>query len=259
MTINNLDTTGTTAQGPLLYTGTHIPSQADALERAMVSLNRLVHRKSDFHPNHWIMDSGAFTRISAGRPHLPIREYTEHINRWARCGHMEAAVSQDYMCEPFVLSVTGLSIREHQDLSTRNYLELLDQDPQTYVMPVIQGFTPAQYARHLEQLSPHLPENAWTGVGSLCKRQGKPSEISAVLTAILDRRPDLRIHGFGVKTTALRQADIWQRLYSVDSAAWSYAARRQGAPGDRNSIKACLEWTRSVNAIRPRPSQAAMF
>ena len=228
-------------KGPTLYTGVHIPSHAHALERAMVSLNRLAHRKADFHPNHWIMDSSAFTRISSGKPHLPVAEYAAQINRWARCGTLEAAVAQDYMCEPFVLSVTGLSVREHQDLSTRNYLELLDQDPQAYIMPVIQGFTPAQYEQHVEQLSPHLPEGAWTGVGSICKRQGKPSAISAVLTAILKVRPDLKLHGFGVKTTALRQADIWDRLHSVDSAAWSYAARRRGPPKARNSIDACLE------------------
>ena len=246
-------------KGPTLYTGVHTPSHAHALEKAMVSLNRLAHRKADFHPNHWIMDSGAFTRISSGKAHLPVAEYAAQINRWARCGTLEAAVAQDYMFEPFVLSVTGLSVREHQNLSTRNYLELLDQDPQAYIMPVIQGFTQAQYEQHVEQLSPHLPESAWTGVGSICKRQGKPSAISAVLTAILKVRPDLKLHGFGVKTTALRQADIWERLHSVDSAAWSYAARRRGPPKARNSIDACLEWTRKVNTIKPKPSQAAMF
>ena len=187
------------------------------------------------------MDSSAFTRISAGKPHLLVREYANHINRWARCGHMDAAVSQDYMREPFVLSVTGLTIEQHQDLRTPNYLDLLDQDPRVYIIPVIQGFTPAQYALHLQQLSPHLEDGAWTGIGSLCRRQGKPSETSAVLNTLLERRPDLKLHGFGVKTTALRQADIAERLYSVDSAAWSYAAKRRSAPQDRNSIKACLE------------------
>ena len=46
------DSHRTTGQRPLLYTGTHIPSQTRALEGAMVSLNKLIHRKSDFHPNH---------------------------------------------------------------------------------------------------------------------------------------------------------------------------------------------------------------
>ena len=93
----------------------------------MLSLNRLIHRKADFHPNKWILDSGAFTRISAGNPHIPTADYARLIDRWSVCGDLEAAVTQDYMCEPFVLSVTGLSVEQHQDLTTRNYLHLLER------------------------------------------------------------------------------------------------------------------------------------
>ena len=247
------------ATGPTIYAGVHIVSHAAQLPHAMVSLNRLINRKKDFEANDWIMDSGAFTRISSGKGHLPVKTYAEHIRRWSPCGSIAAAVSQDYMCEPFVLQITGLTVPEHQAFSTINYLELRDLVPHVYILPVIQGQTPLDYANHTRALSPHLPEGAWTGVGSLCKRQGNPAQISATITAIKSVRPDLRLHGFGVKVTALRQADIWQRLHSVDSAAWSYWARRNGDPKDRNSVLACIEWTRKLTATKPSPSQASMI
>jgi len=71
------------------------------------------------------------------------------------------------------------------------------------------------------------------GVGSVCKRNGNPSAIVAVLEAVKKRRPDLRLHGFGLKTTALQNAYITSLLYSADSMAWSMAARKQGR--DANS------------------------
>ena len=245
--------------GPLIYPGIHIPSHAHALQRAMLSINRLERRASDFQANHWILDSGAFTRIFSGRGHIPIREYADQATRWSSCGTLDAVVTQDYMCEPHILRITGMDVLTHQTLTTHNFLHLRDLVPDLYVMPVIQGYTPDDYAAHITILSPHLAPGAWAGVGSLCKRQGDPSRISAIITAIKRIRPDLKLHGFGIKTTALRRADIWHRLHSVDSAAWSYAARRRGQPGDRNSVTACLAWTRKLAATKPRPSQMSII
>ncbi len=64
------------------------------------------------------------------------------------------------------------------------------------------------------------------------ERQGDPRAIGVILERILRARPDLRLHGFGVKLTALRSAAVRSMLHSADSMAWSYAARRQG--GDQN-------------------------
>ena len=73
----------------------------------------------------------------------------------------------------------------------------------------------------------------WVGVGSVCKRQGDPRAIVAVLQAILAERPDLRLHGFGVKTTSLVHPAVRACLFSADSMAWSFAARmRGGSPND---------------------------
>lgn len=45
---------------------------------------------------------------------------------------------------------------------------------------------------------------------------------------IMDSGPDLRLHGFGLKTTALANATIRDSFETADSMAWSFAARREG-------------------------------
>lgn len=156
--------------------------------------------------------------------------YAAQIKRWRTCGQLIAAVSQDYMCEPFILAKTGLDIAQHQVLTIERYDALIAAETGAYIMPVLQGYKPAEYAAHVRQYGERLAPEAWVGVGSVCKRNGDPSKIRDVLAAILHVRPDLRLHGFGIKQTALywRAGLIRSLLHSADSMAWSYAARREG-------------------------------
>ena len=239
---------------PILYIGMHRVSKAHLLPRAMLSYNILEERRSDFSVNEWILDSGAFTRIVGGKGHVPVRVYANAIRRWRSCGRMVAAVQQDYMCEPIALAATGMTVDEHQNRTTRNYLTLRDMiADDAYVMPVIQGFEESEYRQHVESLSPHLALRQWVGVGSVCKRQGVAEQLARVLSAIRGVRPDLRLHGFGVKATALRRADISEWLHSVDSMAWSFAARREGR--DSNSPDEALAWAQRTERMRPEPTQ----
>lgn len=211
------------------FVGLHLPHAARHFERCMVSVNRLRDRRSDFAVNDWIMDSGAFTEISRhGEYRDPPEAYAQSIERWSRCGTMLAAVAQDYMCEPFILAGTGKSVREHQALTMGRYEELLKLSRQTYVMPVLQGWHPEDYARHVRDYGSLLRDGAWVGVGSVCKRNSSPQAIEAVLLAVYRERPDLRLHGFGLKLTALTSGLVRRLLYSTDSMAWSFAARMEG-------------------------------
>ena len=253
--------TRTMMKTPLIYAGIHQPAMAGKVPRAMLSVNRLLDRKSNFKAQDWILDSGAFSRIIRQQGHLPIDQYASQVRRWSSCGNLQAAVAQDYMCEPEILLLTGMTVAEHQALTTENFLKLRELAQDVHVMPVIQGYEPEEYAKHTRELSPHLEEYAWVGVGSVCRRQGRPAQVAQVISAILGVRPDLRLHGFGVKTTALADASVALRLYSVDSMAWSYAARRRRfreEPGSRNSLETCLEWLSRVESIIPRAAQAPL-
>jgi hypothetical protein len=63
-------------------------------------------------------------------------------------GNLVAAVTQDLMCEPFILEKTGLTIEDHQKITVERYARLIDLT-NGYVMPVLQGYSPESYAAHL--------------------------------------------------------------------------------------------------------------
>ena len=212
-----------------LFVGLHQPSDAKHFDACMVSINRLRNRKSPFVVHDWIMDSGAFTTIlqHGGYP-FPPEEYAAHIEKWKNCGHMLAAVAQDFMCEPQMLALTGGSVTDHQRWTIERYDGLSAMARKSHIMPVLQGYLPNDYIRHIRMYGDRLLQRAWVGVGSICKRNGDPSAIRAVLWSIKRERPDLRLHGFGLKQTALASPLVRDLLYSADSMAWSYAARKQG-------------------------------
>jgi hypothetical protein len=214
------------------YVGVHHPSDAKHLGAVFVSVSTLTGpkgRRSKFTDKPWIMDSGAFTTIAkhGGYPE-PVDAYAEVIRKWA-APNLIAAVAQDYMCEPAMLAKTGLTIAEHQRLTIKRYDALVALDTGGIpIMPVLQGYDPADYGAHVRAYGSRLAKGAYVGVGSVCKRNGRPDAVLAVLEAIHDARPDLRLHGFGLKTTSLGVKAIRDHLESADSMAWSFSARRQG-------------------------------
>jgi len=211
------------------FIGLHQPSDAKHFEACFVSVNRLRDRKSDFPVTDWIMDSGAFSAIfTHGGYQHPVEEYAAHIRRWKTCGNLLAAVAQDYMCEPSMLRKTGLTVKDHQRLTIERYDALMHCDTGVYIMPVLQGYDPEEYVDHIRQYGKRLKSGAWVGVGSICKRNGSPCLVLDVLVAIKMERPDLKLHGFGLKTTALANGTIRACLETADSMAWSFTARRAG-------------------------------
>jgi hypothetical protein len=227
------------------FTGLHQPSDAKHFDSAFVSVNRLRKRKGPFVVGDWIMDSGAFTEISThGDYRHDVAEYAGQIRRWANNGNLLAAVAQDWMCEPFIVAKTGLSVQEHQRLTIERYDALLAENTGVYILPVLQGFAPEDYVRHIAMYGARLQPGQWVGVGSVCKRNGDPRSIARVLMAIKNSRPDLRLHGFGLKTTALSEPVIRDLLETADSMAWSYAARIAGR--NANSYLEAKRWTAEI-------------
>ena len=214
----------------LFYCGLHQPSDAQHFPRCMISINRLRTRVSDFPATDWMLDSGAYTEIDRyHKYHTSPETYAAQVRRWSTCGRLLAASSQDYMCEPHILAKTQLTIADHQRLTIERYDAIAaNVGDATYVLPVLQGYAPTEYVAHIEQYGDRLRPGAWVGVGSVCKRNGDPDALAAVLLAIKAARPDLRLHGFGVKLTALKRPSIRACLSTADSLSWSFQARKQG-------------------------------
>lgn len=240
------------------FTGLHQPSDAKHFDAAFVSVKRLAKRKSGFAVGDWIMDSGAFTTIltHGGYPES-VEVYAAQIRRWSTNGNLLAAVAQDYMCEAHMLKITGMTIEQHQQLTIERYDALVQCDVGgVYILPVLQGYSPADYVRHIEMYGDRLKHGAWVGVGSVCKRNGDPRAIEAVLMAIKAVRPDLKLHGFGLKSTALSSWIVRELLHTADSMAWSFAARKQGR--NANDWREAKAWTERINS-RPEPAQRGLF
>lgn len=234
------------------FTGIFNVKDVQRFERAFVSVHRLATRKGDFAAGEWIMDSGAFSTIlkHGGYPD-PVETYADQIHRWKSCGTLLAAVAQDYMCEPHMLAKTGLSVADHQRLTIERYDALRALVDDVYIMPVLQGYSPREYLNHLRAYGDRLAPGAWVGVGSVCKRNANPMSVFMVLSAIKSERPDLRLHGFGLKVTSLQSPYIRELLHTADSMAWSYAGRRER--GDGSSWQIAAEYTRKVESILRGP------
>lgn len=241
------------------YPGLHQPSDARHFERCMISIKRLTDRKSNFEVAEWMLDSGAFTELrDYGYYRQTPEHYAAQIVRWASCGRLVAACSQDFMCEKFIFAQrllhTGqrFTVADHQRLTIERYDTIRDAvGAAAYVLPVLQGYLPQHYADHIRQYGSRLAHEQWVGVGSVCKRNGSPREIAAVLRAIKRERSDLRLHGFGCKTTALQSQEVRALLHSADSMAWSYAARKQGR--DANDWHEADDFQDGINNPPPLP------
>ena len=242
------------------YTGFHHPIWLErATIPACVSVITLINRRRlprSVVPS--ILDSGAFTQItSKGRFDIPPKTYARFAQRYQdEVGLMDRAAIQDWMCEPFALAKTGLTVAEHQKRTVESLSELRYYAPDVEWMPVLQGYHLDEYLAHLELYADYgydLADEPIVGVGSICRRHAT-REAENILATLQAR--GLKLHGFGLKETALpRVAGI---LASADSMAWSFRARRSQIklPGCTHKTCAnCLKWAtiwgKRIQAITP--------
>jgi hypothetical protein len=175
------------------------------------------------------MDSGAFSDVFRfGDFQISASDYAAHIRRYSSVGTLLAAVSQDYMCEQFILDRWNRTVAQHQEMTIARWDAIMAAGVGSVcLLPVLQGQTPLDYVRHMRMYGARLSGSSpWVGVGSVCKRQGDPAGLLRVLEAIKAERPDVQLHGFGLKITALRVPRVRELLYSADSMAWSYNAMK---------------------------------
>lgn len=204
----------------------------------------------------WMVDSGGFTELrSNGKYTFSIEEYLNEIERV----EPNYFFVMDWMCEPSILKKTGLSIREHQINTLKNYLrmkkEFNNRDINSKLCGVIQGWKKEDYLRHIEMLKERNLITDLMGVGSICRRFAD-KEIIEILKAIKKELPNTKLHGFGVKKNILKYRITHNLLYSCDSMAWSYKVR-YGKKLDcdncispshscRNCYKASKKWINKI-------------
>ncbi|MFI5891969.1 hypothetical protein ACIA5D_17850 [Actinoplanes sp. NPDC051513] len=249
--------------GLCFYLGTHQPHwlESPALPRDVhlfVSHRRLAGRTRLPRARvSWALDSGGFSELALyGGWRTGPGEYVAAVHRYDKqIGSLGWAAPQDWMCEPFMLAKTGLTVEEHQRRTVANFLELRDRwqrlDPSCELrampehcvfMPVLQGWTLLDYlrcARMYAEAGINLSRYPLVGVGSVCRRQAT-GEIGEIFEALSSR--GIAMHGFGVKKHGLRL--YGHLLSSADSMAWSFEARRAARLDDCSGHRNCANCLR---------------
>jgi hypothetical protein len=195
------------------------------------------------------VDSGGFSELQLyGRWVTPPKVFVREVVGWrAQIKKVGWVACQDWMCEPFMLQKTGLSVLEHQRRTIRSYIELRDLEPSVPWAPVLQGFALDDYVRHLDMYADagvNLRHAPVVGVGSVCRRQ-HTEEVAAIFTRLA--ATGLPLHGFGLKIRGLLR--VAPLLASADSLAWSFDAR-YADPIPGHTHKNCANC--SVYALRWR-------
>jgi len=235
------------------YPGLHQPSDAHHFERCCIHIGRLATRRKPLGCKELLLDSQAFRVLELhGEHQLLPEQYAALAAYCATLCDEVTPVTQDYMCEQYIFDrrelLTGVryTVADHQRLTIERYDAIRAAlDKAIYLMPVLQGYTPLEYASHLAQYGARLTRGMWVGVGSVCKRNTDPSAIRDVLYVIKRARPDLRLHGFGIKQTSVAHPVVRAYLHSADSMAWSFAARKQGR--NANDWREAAQFERAID------------
>lgn len=233
------------------------------------SLRRYKRLKPKLPETTYIVDSGGFSELdSAGDWSITDEDLACEVRRYAaEIGAPEYAAPRDWMCEPHILANTGLTVAEHQRRTVESVMNLRNLAPEIDWLPVLQGWRPDDYLRHIElyeRCGIDLVREPLVGLGSVCRRQNtRPvEELIRELTG-----EGLRLHGFGFKLEGL--ARVGRYLESADSMAWSFAARHK-PPLSGCTHKSCancrkyaLLWRERVvgllDELKSAPEQGELF
>lgn len=210
----------------IVYLGTHEVSWLRLTDVPLfISRRRLIRQKS--YPRAigpWALDSGGFSELSLmGCWTVGPKTYADEVRRWqSEIGGLQWAAIQDWMCEPQILQMTRLTLKEHQRRTIESYLRLMDYAPDLPWVPVLQGWEMGDYLRHLDQYGKagvELSSLPLVGIGSVCRRQ-HTGEVEALIKTLA--YGGIKLHGFGFKKRGL--IAVSGSLTSSDSLAWAYAA-----------------------------------
>ncbi len=174
----------------------------------------------------------------------------------------------DYMCEPEVLKKTGLTVRDHQARTTANTMEIIDKRKSYAITgtfaPVVQGWTVEDYLAHIDELKSAgaLKYATMLGIGTLCCRT-REDDILRIIHAIRAAVP-MKLHGFGVKLTALQYRLACDALFSVDSHSWAKTGwrradeiRAQCAKASACKYKNCVNCATTIRVWMNRINEQA--
>jgi hypothetical protein len=140
----------------------------------------------------------------------------------------DLVAAMDLPCEPGVRRESGtLTNADRIARTVENTRDCLRHAGPRWV-PVVQGYTPAEYESCVDLLESAGCVRSVMGIGSLCVRK-KADEAWEVIRRVRRRLPDVRLHGFGIDLRFIRDRRIRSALWSCDTSAWKF--NMKGSPG----------------------------
>jgi len=204
-----------------------------------IQCGKFIRRNPPAH-TRFFLDSGGFNCLNRfGNYPWSRSDYLDLI--W----HYEPdyVATMDYPCEPEInrkiVDNSGSCALESNKKRIKRTVEnanwLLDQDlpSSTTIVPVIQGFTFDDYCSCIELYKEQgvFDFVDYFAVGSMCRRV-HVREIEKLVLAITDyvwsTHPECYFHFFGLKLSALKRKAVFDRIFSIDSSAWSLNPCRGG-------------------------------
>lgn len=206
----------------------------------LISFATRKNRPPQYGPELFIDSGGFFSSLKSGRYASADEEYLQYIQRWQPA----AWALRDYPCEPHLLQQWDRTVQDNIRRTVEHHAKLLDlaQDCglQETAVPVLQGWHPRDYIDCLDLFRDAGLIKGYMAIGSICRR-GQVGQIERIITALRQELPGhVKLHGFGLKYTALRERSIWQYLHSVDTGAWDYEARWRKHRGELSIPDASL-------------------
>lgn len=172
------------------------------------------------------LDSGGFTAMQLfGGYRFSVEQYA------ALAAEMRPSwwAQMDFCCEPEIAADPSAVARridqtaQHLQQCRRAAADIGAADP----LIVLQGWKPDDYCHGPAFDDPAFQWPALVGVGSVCRRKLNGADGLIAVISALDRAlpSHVRLHLFGVKGAALSRIGDHPRFASMDSMAWSRAAR----------------------------------
>ena len=183
------------------------------------------------------IDSGGFYSSMTSRKYIRTDdEYLQYVEKIMP----DYFALRDYPCEPELLKKHGLTVKQNIQRTVDNHITLLDMLPNYCInaqpVPVIQGWEASDYIDCIDAFQDQGLMSNYMAIGSVCRRTAVRN-IQKIIVSVRDAIPSwIRLHGFGIKLTALKDLAIYNALYSVDSGAWDYQARWKKFRGEEEDL-----------------------
>jgi hypothetical protein len=209
---------------PDWQSGLHIPA-----ENVLISAATLWHktRKKFTNPNFLprttkriFIDSGGFTFLTKWEKYpFTIDEFIDFLGILQEKQPIEQVAILDYPCEPDVNRSEYKTNFDRIRATVENAVVCFDKAPEINWIPVIQGYYLHEYLDCLSLYEERGIKSEKWAIGSVCQRRdiAGPRKI---ITRLKKTMSNKKLHAFGISIRLLKDLQIWNSLFSSDSASW---------------------------------------